>query len=138
MEKSQRPMSLYGRYLRSKLELFDAGLGRTGLDNRYFCTPKGTRIIGWEGVDGIHYCFVKKFGDMVFSVTPSALPGEYVHPIARNFEDFLRLIISCGGTSAMEQAHGWNREQWEHFLQENEPSLEDQEILCKLTEKFSL
>lgn len=70
----------------------------------YFCTPKGARVIGWAGVDGIHYCFVRGFSDMVFAISPMNLPGNYVHPVARNFTDFLQLLLACGDAAALEQA----------------------------------
>ena len=31
---------------------------------------RGASIFGWAGVDGIHFCFVRDFGGMVFSVSP--------------------------------------------------------------------
>lgn len=68
----------------------------------YFCTPKGAAIIGWAGVDGIHYCFVDGFGETVFAVSPMNV-GDYVHPVARNFEDLLRLLLSCVDMAALEQ-----------------------------------
>ncbi|WP_222860695.1 hypothetical protein [Paenibacillus antibioticophila] len=49
-------------------------------DPPYFCTPKGARMIGWAGVDGIHFCFVRGFGEMVFAVSPMNTAGNYVHP----------------------------------------------------------
>ena len=36
----------------------------------YFCTPRGASMIGWEGADGIHYCFVRGCGGTVFAVSP--------------------------------------------------------------------
>lgn len=33
-----------------------------------------------------------------------------------NFKDFLRLILTCGSTTAVEQIIGWNKEQFESFL----------------------
>ncbi len=30
----------------------------------YITTTKGAKIIGWAGVDGIHFCFIKNFGNM--------------------------------------------------------------------------
>ena len=34
----------------------------------YFCTPVGAQIIGWD--NGIHYCFLDGFSQMVFCVNP--------------------------------------------------------------------
>jgi len=77
----------------------------------YFCTPKGAKIIGRAGVDGIHYCTVRTLGETVFAVSPMNLPGNYVHPIARNLEDLLRLLLVCRDMNLIEQAWMWDEEQ---------------------------
>jgi len=107
-------------------------------DYNYFCTPKGAKVIGCEGVDGIHYCFVKSFGEMVFSVNPSNLPGEYVHLLARSFEEFLRLLLACGSMAALEQAWMMNREEFDDFLKTNPPDPEQQAIFDIISEKLNL
>lgn len=104
----------------------------------YFCTPKGAKIIGSAGVDGIHYCFIKGFGETVFAVSPANLPCDYVHPLARSFEDFLRLVLSCGDFAAVEQAHFFNKEQFNAFINENQPNSEQTELLNTLSNKLSL
>lgn len=104
----------------------------------YFCTPKGAKIIGRAGVDGIHYCFIRGFGETVFAVSPSNLPGDYVHPIARNFEDMLRLVLSCGDLAAVEQAHIFSKEQFEEFVESNKPTAEQASLLETLADKLSL
>lgn len=101
-------MTLYKKYKKLKIDFSQLSLEPGDTSGGYFCTPKGAEIIGWTGVDGIHCCFVKGFGEMVFAVNPSNLPGDYVHPLARSFEDFLRLILACG-LDAAEQAWMWNR-----------------------------
>ena len=125
-------MTLY-----EKFKMLDINFSRLALEQDEsrggcFCTPVGAEIIGWEGVDGIHYCFIKDFGEMVFAVNPMALPGEYVHPLARSFEDFLRLLIACGSTAAVEQAWMWDREQFASFLQDNPPASEIEVLREKL------
>lgn len=104
----------------------------------YFCTPRGARIIGWAGVDGIHYCFIRGFGEMVFSVSPMNLAPHYVHPLASNFSDFLRLLLACGNSAALEQAWQWDREQFETFLRENPATKEQNTVLAQITEKTGL
>ena len=111
-------MTLYERYKRLGINLSQLGLGRGGAHRDYFCTPVGAEVIGWEGVDGVHYCFVQGFGGMVFAVSPANLPGDHVHPLARSFEDFLRLVLACGHTAALEQAHRWDRDSFYAFLEE--------------------
>ena len=38
-------------------------------ETAYFCTPKGAKIIGYAGVDGIHYCTVRALGETIFAVS---------------------------------------------------------------------
>ena len=94
-------MTLYEKFKNLHIDFSSLGLEQGGSRSDYFCTPKGAKVIGWEGVDGIHYCFVKGFGEVVFAVNPSNLPGDYVHPLARSFEDFLRLLMACKGLAAV-------------------------------------
>lgn len=112
-------MTLYERFQQLNLDFAAVGLlsGNTGI--RYFCTPKGAEIIGRAGVDGIHYCFVEGFGEMVFAVSPMELPGHYVRPVARSFEDFLRLLLACGSADVIEQAYLRNREQFDMDVYES-------------------
>ncbi len=133
-------MTLYEKFQTLKLDLSQLGLenSRENEETRYFCTPKGAQVIGREGVDGIHYCFVKGFGETVFAVSPMNAPGEYVHPLARNFEDFLRLLLACGGTAAIEQAWMWNRGEFDAFLATNPPDSEQRVVLDTLRDALSL
>ena len=101
-------MTLYQRYTRLPIRFSELGLERGSQKSSYFCTPKSARVIGWAGVDGIHFCFVPKYGDMVFAVNPMAA-GEHVQAVSRSFEDFLRLVLACGGSAAIEQARYWTR-----------------------------
>lgn len=107
-------MTLYQRYARLPIRFAELGLERGSEKSSYFCTPKGARVIGWAGVDGIHFCFVPGYGDAVFAVNPMAA-GDYVQVVARSFEDFLRLVLACGGSAAIEQARCWTREQFDAF-----------------------
>lgn len=110
---------------------------RTG-DDTYFCTPKGARILGWAGTDGIHYCFIPGFGDTVFAVNPMNLAPHYVHPVAHTCSDFLRLLLACGDSAALEQAWQWDEAQFQAFLAENPPTREQQRVLEQLGEATGL
>ena len=46
----------YTEFKRMHIDL--GALGAEGGRNavRYTCTPKGAKIFGWAGVDGIHFC----------------------------------------------------------------------------------
>ena len=125
-------------FFRSKLDLSNIGLQRGEKESGYFCTPVGSKVIGWAGVDGIHFCTVKGFGDLIFAVNPTYDPGHYVHPVARNFEDFLRLILACHDTAAIEQCWFMDREVFEEFLETNPPTEEMQTCLDAIEKKYKL
>ena len=115
-------MTLYQKLQKQKFNFAAIGLEQRELEECYFCTPKGAKIIGWAGVDGIHYCTIRGFGEMVFAVSPMSLPGDYVHPIARSFDDLLGLLCVCGSMDAIEQAHLWNQGQFDDYVKENLPT----------------
>lgn len=128
----------YEEILKLNTNLSLIGLEQSADAGNYFCTPKGARMLGWAGVDGIHFCFVRGFGEIVFQVSPMNLAGSYVHPLARNFEDFLRLILACGHTAALEQAWSWEKEEFDDYLRENTPTDEQAAVLNTLREALSL
>ncbi len=130
--------TIYERYLKLNIDGFRVGLERGESESNYFCTPKGAKVIGWAGVDGIHYCFVRGFGEMVFAVSPMNTPGNYVHPLARGFADFLRLLLACGDAAALEQASCWEQAQFDAFLRDNPLTAEQQTVLDVIREKLLL
>ena len=129
---------MYKKFCKLNLNLSAVGLIPGDTKGGYFCTPKGAKVIGWAGVDGIHYCFIKGMGDMVFAVDTTAGPGDYVHPLSRNFEDFLRLILACGDLAAAQQIYAWDKEKFDVFLKYNPVTKEQQALLDFLKEKLSL
>jgi len=129
---------IYQKFLRSGIDLSSIGVEHTGDQEAYFCTPKGASIFGWAGVDGIHFCFIRGFGDMVFAVNPMNAFPDYVHPLANNFEDFLRLLLACGDAAAVEQAWMWDKTQFDAFIRENRSTEEQQRVLAETTEKMGL
>lgn len=128
----------YKKYSQLNIDIAPLGIELRENENRYFCTPKGAKIIGWAGVDGIHYCFVRGFGEMVFVVSPMNSPENYVHPIAKNYTDFLRLLLTCGDTAALNQVYCWDQSQFDDFLKDNPPNAEQQSVLDTIREKFLL
>lgn len=129
---------VYRNYLKLNINGFHIGLEQGENENHYFCTPKGASIIGWAGVDGIHFCFVRGFGDMVFAVSPMNTSGNYVHPLAKDFQDFLRLLLACVHTAALEQAWCWEQEEFDEFLRENTPTEEQSAVLHTIGKELSL
>ncbi len=130
--------TIYERYLKLNIDGSLIGLERGESESNYFCTPKGAKVIGWAGVDGIHYCFVRGFGEMVFAVSPMNTPANYVHPVAKDFMDFLRLLLACGDAAALEQVYCWDQAQFNAFLQDNPLTAEQQAVLDAIREKLLL
>ena len=128
----------FQKFLQSKIDLSSVGVEFREDNAPYFCTPKGSSIFGWAGVDGIHFCFIRGFGSMVFAISPMNSAPNFVHPLARNFADFLRLLLACGDVAALEQAWMWDEAQFEAFLQDNPPPKEQQKTLSGLAEKMKL
>lgn len=122
-------MTMYETFCRLDIDGRWIGLEKSNLHIEYFCTPVGAKIIGWE--NSIHYCFISGYGDMVFAVNPESSANQYVYPLAINFKDFLRLILSCGSTTAIEQIVHWNQEQFAHFVvsEDNAIHPEQQKVL---------
>lgn len=89
-------------------------------------------------MDGIHFCFVRGWGETVFAVSPMNGAGEYVHPIARNFDDLLRLLLSCGDSAALEQAWQWDEAQFNAFLRENPPTSEQRDAMNAIAARTGL
>ena len=104
---------LYEKYKNLKIDGSWIGL-EAGAQTPYFCTPIGAEIIGWD--NGIHYCFIKGFGDLVFCVNPETCCDYNVYPIARNFCDFLGLILATGNTNTLQQIIWWDKKRFEDFV----------------------
>ena len=90
-----------------------------GLEERdhplYSCTPIGARIFGWD-CGGLHYCFIDSFGEMVFAVNPENFGGPYVYPLARNFSDFLSMLLTYKTTNALHQIIIFEKEKFLSFF----------------------
>ena len=108
-------MEALKQYLNSELDLSVLGLHRGSEEGKYFCTPLGARVIGWAGVDGIHYCTIEGQGETIFAVSPMNF-GDYIHPIAESYEVLLRMLLSCHSMDAMEQCYALVKDQFDAFL----------------------
>ena len=128
----------YRDFIKKRIDLSPLGISKGDRGETCFCTPKGARVIGWAGVDGIHYCTIRGFGEMVFSVSPMNPAPNYVHPLARTFSDFLRLLLACGSCDALEQAWQWDEMQFQEFLAENPPTQEQTSALEQLAQQTGL
>lgn len=122
-----------------KLDIDCSSLGLEQSENfvEYYCTPKNAKIFAASGIDGIHYCTIPQFGEIIFAVSPMNF-GDCVHPIARNFDDLLRLLLHCGDIAALEQCYAWDEEQYKAFLIDCPVTEEQQAVLDKIKNKCGL
>ncbi|MDD2442300.1 MAG: hypothetical protein PHG76_09305 [Eubacteriales bacterium] len=104
----------------------------------YFCTPLGARVLGWAGSDGIHYCFVRGHGEMVFVVSPSRADPPYVRPLARTFRDFLRLILAVGSATILEQIPDCDETHWGDAVAQAAVGQKQQAVLDAIQQTWSL
>ena len=107
----------------------------------FFCTPIGARIFGWD--NELHYCFINGFDEMVFCVNPETCCAYYVYPVARNFSDFLRLLLALKTTNTIQQIIWPDKASFERFLSDPDEieytsRLEVSGILCAIQEKLGI
>ena len=119
------------------IDLSPLGFDLNGEFEYYYCTPKNAHIIASSGVDGIHYCTVPEFGEIIFAVSPMNF-GECVHPIARSFAELLRLLLHCVDVAALEQCYAWDEEQYKAFLADCPATKEQQAVLDEIKSKCRL
>ncbi len=132
-------MILYEKFKNIDADLSLIGLEKGDEEGGYFCTPVGAKVIGWE-CEGIHYCFIEGFGEMVFAVNPETAEENYVRPLAENFEKFISLVLATKGTTAAEQISGWTEEQFEDFLKSDSPDFaaKRQPVLEKIQNELGI
>lgn len=131
-------MTMYEKFCQLDIDGRWIGLEKSDMCVDYFCTPRNATVIGWE--NSIHYCFIRGYRDMVFAVNPETCVESYVYPLAMNFKDFLRLILACGSTTAVEQIIGWSKEQFEDFLHSDDNAVlpEQKVVLDKMQSDLKL
>ena len=128
----------YRQFVKSDMDISALGVMRPAHFEPYFCTPKGARVFGRSGVDGIHFCFVRGFGETVFAVSPMNGRENCVHPVAKSFRDFLRLLLALHDAAAIEQAWQWNAAQLEDFEQKHPSSEAQRAVLNRIARTFGL
>lgn len=128
-------MTVLERYCSLDLGGALIGLEKGDREGGYYCTPQGMTVIAWENC--IHYGTIEGFGEMIFAVNPENF-GNTVYPLAENFQDFLCLILAAGSATAIEQIVLWDREQFQHFLQETVENPEREAILREIQERLQL
>jgi len=130
-------MTTYQKFKSLPIDHSAIGLEQRESNITYYCTPKDAHIIGWAGVDGIHYCTIPEFGEMIFAVSSMNF-GDCVHPIARNFEDLLGLLLFCGDMAALEQCYAWGEEQFKAFLIDFPMTEKQKAVLEAIRKEFGL
>lgn len=131
-------MELFEKYRKLNIDGSQINLEYLEDVEPYFCYPKHAKVIGYE--QNILYCFIEEYGEMVFASNPESCADVFVYPLARNFEDFLRLIITCGSVNPIEQIIWMNEEQFLHHLEEERKLRTSQQtkILKMLKKEFQL
>ncbi len=124
-------------FMKTKIDLTLLGFDMNGDFELYYCTPKNAKILASSGIDGIHYCTIPQFGEIIFAVSPMNF-GDCVHPIARSFEDLLRLLLHCGDIAALKQCYAWDEEQYKAFLADCPVTEEQQAVLDEIKSKCGL
>lgn len=104
----------------------------------YFCYPLNAKAIGFEGC--IMYCFIDGYDDMVFASNPESCADINVYPLAKNFEDFIRLILACGSANPVEQVIWMSKEKFEEHLKSEKALFSEEQrlILRKLKKEFNV
>lgn len=131
-------MTTYEKYLSLTFDSSRISLEKAGYTD-YFCYPVNARAIGYEG--SIMYCFIDGYGETVFSSNPeSCAEGRNVYPLAKNFKDFIRLILACGSANPVEQIVWMDRQQFEQHLQEERrvQTVEQRNILTLLEKELQI
>ena len=99
----------------------------------YFCYPTNATAIGFEG--SIMYCFIEPYGDMVFACNPETCADSFVYPLARTFEDFMKLILACGSANPIEQIIWMDKDKFtEHIKAEQATRTEEQKAAIRFLE----
>lgn len=130
-------MTTYEKFFSLDIDSSLISLEKAG-DTDYFCTPINAKAIGFEGC--VMYCFIDGYGETVFSCNPESCAKRNVYPLARNFDDFISLILACGSANPVEQIVWMNKQQFVQHLQDETGSqtTEQKELLSLLEKEFCI
>lgn len=109
-------MTEYERFMRLGVDGEAIGFAPGEEQGGYFCTPLGAHALGWD-VEGVHFCRIDGMGGDNFLRQPMPPWRGKRPPVARNFRDFLRLLLATGGTAAIAEAGDMTRAQFAAFVQ---------------------
>lgn len=130
-------MTTYEKFLSLNIDGGLISLEKAGYSD-YFCYPANAKAIGFEGC--IMYCFIEGYGETVFACNPESCRDICVYPLARNFEDFIGLILACGSANPPEQIVWMNKGQFEEHLQSERAAQtpEQREVLSVLEKELRI
>ena len=131
-------MTVYKQFMDLGLDLSLLCLEQCDNQPEYFCYPIGAQPIGYEG--SIMYCFLGGYAEMVFAVNPETCADIFVYPLAKDFVDFLRLILACGTANPAEQIVWMTKERFEQHVREEAAirSVELIKTLERIAQEFDL
>ena len=131
--------TIFEEFMSMKLDTRTIGLDKSDCED-YFCVPIGAKVFAGLGVDGVQFCFIDGFNEMVFAISPEAIENKFVNPIAENFEIFLRLVVSCKNANPLEQIYWNTREEFISFLEEDmkNASAEQTAVLGQLQSELNI
>ncbi len=125
---AEKKINLYEKFRNSSLDTSAVGL-TVGSEFSYFAaTPEGARVIAWAEIYGIHFCR-NEDGDAIYAVEPDAPRDCAVHKVARNFSDFLGLVVACNHADILWQVHEMSRIEFDAYIVAHKPSMKQRSVL---------
>lgn len=124
----ENTVNLFEKFRNSCLDTSAVGLTVGSEFSYYGATPEGARVIAWAEIHGIHFCRTAD-SDGIYVVQPDAPKGEAVMLVAKNFSEFLGLVVACTHASVLWQAQGMTRAQFNAYLQSNKPGMKQRSVL---------
>ncbi len=136
-DRTEKNMTTYEKYLSLNIDGSLISLERAGCSD-YFCYPTNANAVGYEGC--IMYCFIDGYGETVFACNPESCADICVYPLARDFNDFIKLILACGSANPVEQIIWMNERQFEQHLQGEKEirSAEQEKLLLFLKKELNI
>ena len=132
-------MVTYKKFLSLDIDSSLISLEKAGAEHSdYFCYPTNAKAIGFEGC--IMYCFIDGYEETVFACNPESCADINVYPLAKSFDDFVRLILACGSANPVEQIVWMNKQQFEQHLQDEKEiqTMEQKELLSFLEKELHI
>ena len=124
----EKTVNLFDKFKNSCLDTSAVGLTVGSEYSYYGATPEGARVIAWAEIQGIHFCR-KPDVEGIYVVNPDAPKSEAVQLVAKNFLEFLGLVVACNHASVLWQAHAMTRAQFNAYLDAHKHSMKQRSVL---------